>query len=746
MEVVVARVGQQRILRQRVKFMPRRRGPGGNSRVYGRARRAGNPRLESASCRIGLGDVQAVVVALEAHDRRIRPHVHAVGPGPDHAEHVVGGPHEPVFQIDAVDVGPQHAGPHVHGTVQFAIERDRRVLVFGEDRMRQIEVRRSPDRRNAVEAPLHVHLVGADEIAFIHVQSVGRSGNVQMLEPDAVGSVQMESGVHGPGEAVAAAARQRVRAAHDVDLPGGILGRVAGVQVADHRRSRGLVEAGVHVDHVARLEVVGFEDFGNPAFGVRPRNAGIRGIAGRVGIDVVAGRFVVDVVVDRPVFQHEGEFAGRGDGGLRFVHHAPPRQGRRQAGTVPDHAAQLGRDARRDQDRPGRAVVEGHFQAHRPAGGGADGPPGQRHLVGRHAPAVQGQQMQGGVGVRPGGPRRAAVQADVNPLPVVGRLVRPGQRGRIARIDQRRCDVVLHPVGVGNPPAGAAAQLVDMVRRVDQQRIAVVGMQVVAGGQSPGADRLVDDRHRRLRAVLLLAENAPARPRRDGIVVGVERAADAQPVDVFPRHRGQHVVPNRGAVLAADQDGRPGRFPEHVVLDHREHGVGCLIPVDHAHAGRDAVGDAIGDPQVRPSAQQERDVAQAHRHPFRRGPLAIVERHPGAQGVGNDDVPHLDADCIVGLDADGAALEVAVEHRAVHQRMGAPLEHDRIAGQGSGRIGLGYPPRHAGYVDARVDVDDVAALQVVLGQQRVEIRHRRQRRQAGIRVVADRIAIDVVVL
>ena len=253
-------------------------------------------------------------------------------------------------------------------------------------------------------------------------------------------------------------------------------------------------------------------------------------------------------------------------------------------------------------------------------------------------------------------------------------------------------------------------------------------MQILRGGGGPGTDRVVDERYRRYVALLFPAENAPARSQPYGVVVGKQLVLDAQTVHVLPRSDGKNVVPNRDSVLAADLDGRARRPPEHVVLDDREHGVGGPIPIGHADGGRHAVGHAIGNAQLRTAVQIERDVAQPDRHPFGRSPKAVVERHRVAKGIGDRKVPQADADGVIDLNAAG--LEIALQDRPAHQRVRAALEHDRIGGQRPGGVGLGNPPRHARRVGARVDIDDIPAFQIVLGQQIVEVRLGRIRRNA----------------
>ena len=329
MVIAAARIDQERILRQGMPFLPGGKRPGGHRGVHGRARGRRGTRLQCADGRIRLRDVQAVVVALESHGRCICQHVQAIRPGPDHAEHVVGGADVSVVQIDSVAVGPQHAGSHVHGTEPQGAELDSRVLVSSQDRMRQIEVRGSPLDGNAVMAPLHGQPIAADEIALVHEQTVGSAGNRQMAETNAIGFVQMEGGRLGTRQKITGAPGRHVRAAHHVDLFVWILLDAAGVEFPEGGRRRRLVESGVHVDHVARLQIVGVDDFGNPTLGRQRGRTGVGGAPDGIGIHVPRAGFVVHVVVDRAVLQYEVELAGGADGGIGLVHHSPQSQRRR---------------------------------------------------------------------------------------------------------------------------------------------------------------------------------------------------------------------------------------------------------------------------------------------------------------------------------------------------------------------------------------------------------------------------------
>ena len=141
MVIAAAGIGQQRILRQGMDLLPRGHRPGGHGCVRGRARREPDAQLQRADRRVGASHVHAVVIALVPALGRIRDGVEREGSGPHHAEHVVRDPDKTVVLMDPVPIGPKHGRREVHGTEPGGVQRHARVLVPGQDHVRQIDVR-----------------------------------------------------------------------------------------------------------------------------------------------------------------------------------------------------------------------------------------------------------------------------------------------------------------------------------------------------------------------------------------------------------------------------------------------------------------------------------------------------------------------------------------------------------------------------------------------------------------------------
>ena len=438
MEIAVFRIGQLRIVRQGKSVLPRGQGPGGNRGVYGRARAGAVAGLVSADRRTGQRrDVQAVVVASRAHRRIVLPRIDSERTRLHHPEDGIGDGDVTPVQVQPVSVRPKHARPHLQGRPRERRGKlDAGVPVALQDRMPEHGVGGLLDE-NPVLAVLDVQPLAGDEIAFVDEDAVGGVPDAEMGEPDAVGAVQMESVRRRIGQDVDAAPGRLVGAADDVHLLGGRRGHPAGVEFAERRDAGRLVIAGVHVDHVAGFQVVGVHDFGNPALGSGGGKAGMDGVAVGGAIHVAVRVFVVHVIVDRAVVEDERQLAGRHDVGFRLVLDAPPPQRRRRkAGAVPGDPSPGGRKPA-GHEVPGVAVVDGHVQAHRVPRRRPGSHPVQVDLAGGHAAAVQGQHVEGRIGLRLRGPFRAAVQAHVHAPAVVGRLVRPRRGIGTPHVDQR---------------------------------------------------------------------------------------------------------------------------------------------------------------------------------------------------------------------------------------------------------------------------------------------------------------------
>ena len=204
------------------------------------------------------------------------------------------------------------------------------------------------------------------------------------------------------------------------------------------------VDARIDVNPVGRLDVDVAEQIDQGQFGNVDVVAVIFVVADRRAIDVVRGRLVVDVVRERFVAQAERTGIVLHD---RIIpqRYAPARPGtgfihvhaEQIPGAVPRELSRADGDLADEHPRFG-PVATGVFQANDfIALDAAAVTPDQIDPAVHDAAPLAGHRQKPTVGVAHAGLGRVAVETNVAPAAVRGRLVAP-RRPRLAQVDQRR--------------------------------------------------------------------------------------------------------------------------------------------------------------------------------------------------------------------------------------------------------------------------------------------------------------------
>ena len=415
MEISAAWIENLGIMLDGIAVLAHGNGPRGQGIIAVGPRRGSAAGLNSAGIGVPLVDIQAVEIALQIRLGHTRQGIEAICIMGRHPDQGVGNPGITTLQQHPDAVRPYRARTHVHGAAAQGGKAHAGIFAPVQGRMREQQIGGDARNRNAVLAIPDRQPFAADEIAAVQGQAVAGPEDGQAAEPDPVGVLQVEAGHIRVGDDVDAAAGGFIGTAEDIDLVIGSLLQVAGIQIANRGLRGRLVDPRIHVNHIARFQVVLVKHFGNPAFGRTRRSPGVRGKANRGAIHIAVGEIVIHIVIDRAVVEHEIELTGGGDIGLDLVLGPPQGQRRgRQAQAVPHHAAQGGRDAI-GHAGPRCPIVNRDLQPDGMARRHARGFPVQNHLSGCHAAPVQRDQMQGGVGLGLGGPRGRPIQPDVDP-------------------------------------------------------------------------------------------------------------------------------------------------------------------------------------------------------------------------------------------------------------------------------------------------------------------------------------------
>ena len=278
---------------------------------------------------------------------------------------------------------------------------------------------------------------------------------------------------------------------------------------------------------------------------------------------------------------------------------------------------------------------------------------------------------------------------------------------------------------------------------VGQQRVPVIRVDILPRCRCPGSNRFIDERNRRNFRKLGLPKNTAIDAQIYGIIISKQFGSITRFIYIMlSASNGKNTVAHGGFILSRDINHRSGRLPKHTMLDHWKDRIRGPGPVFHQNALIGVEGQAVFHPHLTAAAQTERHIAYADCDPFRGGIVAVVEKHRAADSVGYGDVPQAQADGIIRLNANGIGRPV--QHGSAPEGIGTALEDHRRHVQVAGGVRLGNAPWVQSLIGAGVDVDHVAAFQVIAFQQLVQIRHRGIGGQAGISVAAVGRAVDVV--
>lgn len=160
-------------------------------------------------------------------------------------------------------------------------------------------------------------------MTVLNGQADAGANHFQMAEANAIRAIQEKTGFLRIGNDEQGAGPQQIGTALDGHLPRRIPRYIAGIQVADHNRFRQGIVAGIHVNHVARFQIVVGQDVRDLTPGRGRRKACVAGGPGRAAIEIAFLGFIVYVIIDRIIMDGEVAFADRLHSGLLFILHAP---------------------------------------------------------------------------------------------------------------------------------------------------------------------------------------------------------------------------------------------------------------------------------------------------------------------------------------------------------------------------------------------------------------------------------------